>query len=81
MFLGCRAEPDPMEGCRNAPRGKTTERNGGVMKCGARVAIGVAGGYFLGRTKKMKLALMLAGMAAGRRAGALAHCSARAGVC
>ena len=39
------------------------------MKCGARVAIGVAGGYFLGRTKKMKLALMLAGMAAGRRAG------------
>jgi hypothetical protein len=29
----------------------------------------VAGGYFLGRTKKMKLALALAGMAAGRRAG------------
>jgi len=40
-----------------------------VMKCGARVALGVAGGYFLGRTKKMKLALMLAGMAAGRQAG------------
>jgi hypothetical protein len=39
------------------------------MKCGARVALGVAGGYFLGRTKKMKLALMLAGMAAGRQAG------------
>jgi hypothetical protein len=39
------------------------------MKCGARVAIGVAGGYFLGRTKKMKLALMLGGLAAGRRAG------------
>lgn len=39
------------------------------MKCGARVALGVAGGYFLGRTKKMKLALMLGGMAAGRRAG------------
>ncbi|MDT7565004.1 MAG: hypothetical protein QOG76_3628 [Pseudonocardiales bacterium] len=39
------------------------------MKCGARVAIGVAGGYFLGRTKKMKLALMLGGMAAGRQAG------------
>jgi hypothetical protein len=33
------------------------------------VALGVAGGYFLGRTKKMKLALMLAGMAAGRQAG------------
>jgi hypothetical protein len=39
------------------------------MKCGARVALGVAGGYFLGRTKKMKLGLMLAGMAAGRQAG------------
>lgn len=39
------------------------------MKCGARVAIGVAGGYFLGRTKKMKLALMLGGMAVGRNAG------------
>jgi hypothetical protein len=33
------------------------------------VALGVAGGYFLGRTKKMKLAMMLAGVAAGRRAG------------
>lgn len=39
------------------------------MKCGARVALGVAGGYLLGRTKKMKLALMLGGMVAGRRAG------------
>lgn len=39
------------------------------MICGARVALGFAGGYFLGRTKKMKLALMLAGMAAGRRGG------------
>lgn len=39
------------------------------MKCGARVALGVAGGYFLGRTKKMKLALMFAGMAAGQKAG------------
>jgi hypothetical protein len=39
------------------------------VKCGVRVAIGVAGGYFLGRTKKMKLALMLGGMAAGRSAG------------
>jgi hypothetical protein len=39
------------------------------MKCGARVALGVAGGYFLGRTKKMKLAMMLGGMAAGRQAG------------
>jgi hypothetical protein len=39
------------------------------VKCGARVALGVIGGYFLGRTKKMKLAMMLGGMAAGRRAG------------
>ena len=39
------------------------------MKCGARIALGVAGGYFLGRTKKMKLALMLGGMAAGRQTG------------
>jgi hypothetical protein len=39
------------------------------VKCGARVALGVVGGYFLGRTKKMKLAMMLGGMAAGRRAG------------
>ena len=39
------------------------------MKSGARVALGVASGYLLGRTKKMKLALMIAGMAAGRQAG------------
>jgi hypothetical protein len=44
-------------------------RRGDPVKCGARVALGVAGGYFLGRTKKMKLALALAGMAAGKRAG------------
>ena len=39
------------------------------MKCGARIALGVAGGYFLGRTKKMKLALALGGWAAGRQLG------------
>jgi hypothetical protein len=39
------------------------------VKCGVRVALGVAGGYLLGRTKKMKLALMLGSMVAGRRAG------------
>jgi hypothetical protein len=39
------------------------------VKCGVRVALGVAGGYLLGRTKKMKLAMMLGGMAAGRQAG------------
>src|SRR4051812_24691295 len=31
--------------------------------------MGVAGGYFLGRTKKMKLALMMGGWAAGRQMG------------
>jgi hypothetical protein len=44
-------------------------KEGDPVKCGARVALGVAGGYFLGRTKKMKFALGLAGMAAGKRAG------------
>ena len=43
------------------------------MKCAARVALGealgVAGGHLLGRTKKLKFAMMLGGMAAGRRAG------------
>jgi hypothetical protein len=39
------------------------------MEYAARVALGIAGGYFLGRTKKMKLALMLASTVAGRRAG------------
>ena len=40
------------------------------MEARARVALGVAGGYLLGRTKKMKLALTLGGMLAGRRVGA-----------
>ncbi|MBV9594664.1 MAG: hypothetical protein JO147_12825 [Actinobacteria bacterium] len=33
------------------------------------MALGIAGGYLLGRTKKMKLALMVGGLAAGRVAG------------
>lgn len=37
------------------------------MKYGGRVMLAVAGGYVLGRTKKMKLAIMLAGMASGNR--------------
>jgi len=37
------------------------------MKCRIPVALALAGGYVLGRTKKMKLALMVAGMAAGSR--------------
>lgn len=39
------------------------------MKCGVRVALGVTGGYLLGRTKKFRLALMLGGLMAGRRVG------------
>jgi hypothetical protein len=53
--------------CRTVER-PITDR-GDPVKCGARVAVGVVAGYFLGRTKKMKLAMMLGGMAAGRRAG------------
>lgn len=34
---------------------------------GGRVILAVAGGYVLGRTKKMKLAIMLAGMASGNK--------------
>jgi hypothetical protein len=49
--------------------GATTNEEEIEVKCGARVALGVAGGYLLGRTKKMKVALALAGMVAGRRAG------------
>jgi len=49
------------------------------MKCGARVALGVVGGYFLGRTRKMKLALALGGMAMGRRAGGPAGLLAQGG--
>lgn len=53
---------------RKVPNGP--ERTAGdAVKCGARVALGMAGGYFLGRTRKMKLALMVGGMMAGRRAG------------
>lgn len=66
VSLGCRVEQ--VRGGRGVLRG-AGQPNGDVMKCGARVALGVAGGYFLGRTKKMKLALMLAGVAAGRQAG------------
>jgi hypothetical protein len=42
---------------------------GEPVKCGVRVALGVAGGYLLGRTKKVKLAMMLGSVAAGQRAG------------
>lgn len=37
------------------------------MGYGGRVVLAVAGGYVLGRTKKMKLAIMLAGMASGNK--------------
>lgn len=35
------------------------------MKCGSRMALGVAGGYLLGRSRKGKLAVFLAILAAG----------------
>ena len=42
-----------------------------IMKCGAQVALAVAGGYVLGRRKKTRLALMLGGAAlTGRLNGA-----------
>jgi hypothetical protein len=42
-----------------------------IMKCGAQVALAVAGGYVLGRRKKTRLALMLGGAAlTGRIPGA-----------
>jgi hypothetical protein len=65
VFLGCSSKADLTVAVLRGADNRTES----VMKCGARVAIGVAGGYFLGRTKKMKLAMMLAGMAAGRQAG------------
>ena len=37
------------------------------MKCRADVTLAVAGGYFLGRGKKIKLALILGSVAAGLR--------------
>lgn len=39
------------------------------MKCRAGVAVGVVGGYFLGRSKKIKLALILGSVGAGLRLG------------
>jgi hypothetical protein len=39
------------------------------MDARARTALAVGGGYLLGRTKKLKLALSLAGMMAGKRLG------------
>lgn len=37
------------------------------MNCKTQVGLALAGGYLLGRTKRMKLALMIGGMAAGRK--------------
>lgn len=37
------------------------------MSTGARVAAAAASGYFLGRTKKLKLAIVVSSMLAGRR--------------
>jgi hypothetical protein len=40
------------------------------MDARARIALGVAGGYVLGRTRKLKLAMTLGGVVAGRKLGA-----------
>jgi hypothetical protein len=58
----CRARVPGMPGLRG-------EMQGDPVKCQAGVALGVAGGYFLGRSKKIKLALILGSVAAGLRAG------------
>src|SRR5581483_9805769 len=44
---------------RGKPWGLSTGTGGRTMKGGTRVAAGVAAGYLMGRTKKMKLALMV----------------------
>src|SRR4051794_34702909 len=40
------------------------------MSVPTKIAVGVAGGYLLGRTKKLRLAMALAGMLAGKRLAA-----------
>src|SRR3954454_11574006 len=37
------------------------------MSLPTKIAVGVAGGYLLGRTKKLRLAIALGGMLAGKR--------------
>ena len=37
------------------------------MQTPARVALAVGGGYLLGRTKKLRVAMTLAGLVAGKR--------------
>ena len=37
------------------------------MSANTKIAVGVAGGYLLGRTKKAKMALMLASLLGGKR--------------
>ena len=63
------------------PRPRVPKVEGGVATCcsggaasrlyymsaNTKIAAGVAGGYLLGRTKKMRLAMMLAGALAGKR--------------
>src|SRR3954463_12757164 len=39
------------------------------MQGAARMALGVGGGYLLGRTKKLKLAITLGSMVAGKKVG------------
>jgi hypothetical protein len=42
-------------------------RREGLMSAGAKIAAAVASGYLLGRTKKLKLAITVGGMLAGKK--------------
>lgn len=42
------------------------------MKSGVPIMLGIAGGYLLGRSRKMKWALVIGGLVAGKRAGGMA---------
>ena len=52
---------------------RARERTGDPVECRAGVVLGVASGYFLGRTKRMKLALIMGSLATGLRGRRPAH--------
>src|SRR3954468_16314871 len=56
-------------GSRDLPSEGATSRHES-MSVPTKIALGVAGGYLLGRTKKLRLAVALAGMLAGKRIAA-----------
>jgi len=61
---------DPGLGIRMPGLGSET---GDPVECRAGVVLGVVGGYFLGRTKRMKLALIVGSLATGLRGRRPAH--------